>query len=193
LPDVEPVGSDRPILHRQLSSSGYRLHANYFPSWRQGVEDLDGLATQDITQVDILRRTGLGSVGKLTIAAPMHSGQADEWRSPFLMADGRHAFYVTTVTSQIPGASSLTGVVDLTNQVLVEMTVPDPEGPIVLGEEVEEMAAPFTGATDPVRMRAFLSADAYIQGALASTGRVQYDDVAIGVAGALRNGSTKAG
>jgi len=149
------------------------------------------MATQDIVQLDILRRQRLGL---LTIAEPMYGEQKDPWTTPYLVADGRHAFYVTTVTSQIPGASPITGlVVDLKPESAVELTVLDPAGPIT-AESVEKVVAqPYTGSTNRARMQAFLSEDAYIQGALASIGTVKFDDVAIGVTGAVRNGSAKAG
>ena len=119
---------------------------------------------------------------------PRHDLQ-DPWNAPFLFADSRHAFIVTTEKQPVwvrdygsYGIFDNPGVLQTAQIPLVVQTPPPPK-PKVWGDAGPIGSDP--GVVDPVGMQRLVTADAYIQRGLAITRTIRYGDLEIGPSGAL--------
>ncbi|GLV54150.1 hypothetical protein KDH_09990 [Dictyobacter sp. S3.2.2.5] len=127
------------------------------------------------------------------VITPKHDLR-DSWDAPFLFADSRHVFLVTTQEQSVwirnyggYGILEPPGLLQAAQiPPLVVQTAPPPKpkfwgdgGPI--GSD--------SGVIDPVSMQRFVTEDAYIRQGLGTTRNVSYGDRQIGPAGEIANGS----
>jgi hypothetical protein len=173
--DVPWTGVTPPAEYRWVDVSTPTLSTQYFGS------SIFGLFVPPVHTKSVLKDTLADAQ-----IAPLSTLVQGAWDDPFFFEDKRHVFYVTTreETVWLPDHDDYgfgqvaTANIDTSNLVAIQTYQPIPKG-----DPVE--TAQQGGVVDPVALGRFVSQDANIRVALATTRGVQVDTQTIGASGAV--------